>query len=80
MHHETIDRAVPVAAGATRRLVGRLWARANARLRIVATEDESAYYAWVDEYLDSLVSESREIERVSPQSGAASTLDEGATP
>jgi hypothetical protein len=77
MQHEPIDRAVPVAAGATRRLVGRLWARANARLRIVASEDESAYYAWVDEYLDRLVGESREIGRVPPRPGTASTIDEG---
>jgi hypothetical protein len=64
MQHEPIAHAVANPAGATRRLVGRLWARANARLRIVATEEESAYYAWVDEYLDRLVAESREIGRV----------------
>lgn len=39
--------------------MGRLWARANARLGIVATADESAYYAWADEYLDRLAQEER---------------------
>jgi hypothetical protein len=33
------------------------WTRTNARFRIVATDEESAYYAWVDEYLDRLAAD-----------------------
>jgi hypothetical protein len=63
---------------AVKRLMGWLWARTNARVHIVASEDESSYYAWVDEYLDRLESEFQERERILRESRTASTIDEGA--
>jgi hypothetical protein len=44
-------------AGVMTRVLRRSWTSVNARLGILATEDESAYYAWVDEYLDRLAAE-----------------------
>jgi hypothetical protein len=64
--------------GAVKRLVGWLWVRANARVHIVANEEESGYYAWVDEYLDRLESEFQQRERIPRESRTASTIDEGA--
>ena len=34
-------------------LVHLSWATINARLNILASEEESAYYAWADEHLDA---------------------------
>jgi hypothetical protein len=64
--------------GALRRLVGWLWAGANARLGIVATEDESAYYALADEYLDRVAADPSERRSAPGRSGKASAIDEGA--
>jgi hypothetical protein len=44
-------------SGDLHRLVRSSWTRTNARFRIVATDEESAYYAWVDEYLDRLAAD-----------------------
>ena len=35
-------------------LVHLSWSSINARLSILASEEESAYYAWADEHLDAL--------------------------
>jgi hypothetical protein len=51
------------------RLAHRSWEHVNARLRILATREESAYYAWVDEYVDRLHAEAqrgRPVRRVVP--------------
>ena len=32
----------------------RSWTTLNARLEILASDEESAYYAWADEYVDAL--------------------------
>ena len=59
-------------------LVHRSWASLNARFSIVATEQESAYYAWVDEYLDRLHAEATaRPELVRP--AKAPTLDDVAS-
>ena len=52
------------------------WAGINARLRIVASDDESAYFAWVDEYLDRLHAETAASRPAAARSAKASTIDD----
>ncbi len=40
--------------GVLTRIAHESWATINARLDILASDEESAYYAWADEHLDAL--------------------------
>ena len=60
-------------------LVHRSWASLNARFSIVATEQESAYYAWVDEYLDRLHTEATAARPELVRPAMAPTLDDVAS-
>ena len=60
-------------------LVHRPWASLNARFSIVATEQESAYYALVDEYLDSLHAEATAARPELVRPAMAPTLDDVAS-
>ena len=60
-------------------LVHRSWASLNAHFRILATEEESAYYASVDEYLDRLHAEATAARPELVRPAMAPTLDDVAS-
>ena len=60
-------------------LVHRSWASLNARFNILATEQESAYYAWVDEYLDRPHAEATAARPELVRPAMAPTLDDVAS-
>ena len=62
--------------GVTRRIAQWSWAHVNARLNILATDEESEYYAWVDEYLDRLQAEAEAAKPGLTQPTKASTIDD----
>ena len=61
------------------RFVSWSWSRINTRFRILATDEESAYYAWVDEYLDRLKAEAAVAKPALRRSKKESTIDGGAS-
>ena len=59
-----------------KRLAHGSWTSVNARLRILASDEESAYYAWVDDYLDRLYAETVAAGPAMKRPAKASTRDD----
>ena len=57
-------------------LVHLSWSSINARLNILASEEESAYYAWADEHLDALHADFPATKRAPARPARTLTLDE----
>ena len=57
-------------------LVHLSWSSINARLNILASDEESAYYAWADEHLDALHADFLATKPALTRPAKTATLDE----
>ena len=62
--------------GVLTRITHESWATIKARLEIVVSDEESAYYAWADEYLDAVHADFLATKPAPMRPAKRSTLDE----